>query len=165
MNKSLRNLKSGAQGGFTLIELVVVIVILGILAATAIPRFTDLSADARVAKMQAAAGAVRAGSAMYHAQWLVSGSPADGTTVNMEGVGVRGVAGYPAGTTDGIVVAAGGLNDYVAVPAGGVVTITPDAGHAACVLTYTQAVAAVAPATAATPPVINADALTQANCR
>lgn len=165
MNKSLRNLKRGAQGGFTLIELVVVIVILGILAATAIPRFTDLSADARVAKMQAAAGAVRAGSAMYHAQWLVSGSPADGTTVNMEGVGVRGVAGYPAGTADGIVVAAGGLVDYVAVPAGGVVTITPDAGHAACVLTYTQAVAAVAPATAATPPNINVDALTQANCR
>ncbi|NBV19440.1 type II secretion system protein [Janthinobacterium sp.] len=165
MNKSLRNLKSGAQGGFTLIELVVVIVILGILAATAIPRFTDLSADARVAKMQAAAGAVRAGSAMYHAQWLVSGSPADGTTVAMEGKGVRGVAGYPAGTDDGIVVAAGGLSDYIFVSNGGVVTITPDTSHTACVLTYTQAVAAVAPATAATPPDINPNALTQANCR
>ena len=165
MNKSLRSLKSGAQGGFTLIELVVVIVILGILAATAIPRFTDLSADARISKMQAAAGAIRAGSAMFHAQWLVNGSPADTVKVNMEGLDVTGVAGYPAGTLDGIVVAAGGLTDYVTAPAGGVVTVTPDAGHANCIVTYTQAVPAVAPATAPTAPVVNTAALTQANCR
>ncbi len=82
------------QGGFTLIELVVVIVILGILAAFAVPRFARLDGQARIASTRAVEGSLRSGSALARSLWMAAGTnPAN---VAMEGVTVAMINGYPS---------------------------------------------------------------------
>ncbi|EKO3566348.1 type II secretion system protein [Vibrio metschnikovii] len=93
------------QGGFTLIELVVVIVILGILAVTAAPRFLNLQGDARNASLQGLKGAMQGASGIVYGRAAISGNEASASgSVAIDGVSgaVSLVWGYPAASETGI---------------------------------------------------------------
>ncbi|NQY62204.1 MAG: type II secretion system protein [Alteromonadaceae bacterium] len=87
-----------SQSGFTLIELVVVIVILGILAATAAPKFIDLTGDARKSVIEGVEGAMNSATDMAHAKALVAGETGVGP-ISAAGTNITLVEGWPALTS------------------------------------------------------------------
>lgn len=71
------------QSGFTLIELVIVVVILGFLAATAIPKFVDLTEQAKQANIEGMAGGFATGVSLARSQWEAEARPKDTNDINM----------------------------------------------------------------------------------
>lgn len=137
------------QRGFTLIELVMVIVILGVLSAVAIPRFVDLTGDARTAAAQGVAGALSSGSAINYSLFVARGARGVGvqavTNCNEAQLTLQGGT-YPQGGGTyaapsapwvGDAAAAGAVNNCV-------LTFTPNGGGAAATANFT-AIAVPAP--------------------
>lgn len=143
--------QSVKQSGFTLVELIVVIVVLGILAATALPKFINVSADARVASVNGIAGALRSAVSLAQAKYFAAGNTAattvtlqDGTTATVT-AGTGTTAGVPAGTAAGIGAMIQDLSGYtVDYTTPTAVTIRPTGGSATCQATYNGTSGAVA---------------------
>ena len=93
------------QSGFTIVELVVVIILLGILAATALPRFVDLDEEANAAAFEGVVGGLQTGVALYHAQWLANNKPVAGSQIAEFGNLRTNANGYPVATDNVSVVA------------------------------------------------------------
>jgi MSHA pilin protein MshA len=143
------------QAGFTLIELIMVIVILGILSAFALPRFADLSGNAEVAANQGVIGAVRSANGIARAACLANSCSATGLdTVDLESTAYVTVGGYlsagetAAGAAENGIELAAQIDGFTAVvtnrtgvfgAAGSTAGTAVWTLNAGCSLTYTEA--------------------------
>lgn len=144
------------QGGFTLIELVVVIVILGILAVTAAPKFLNLQDDAKVSAVKGLAGAMKGAAGITYGKAAVAGQEAaSSATITIPGTEngeVTTVFGYPTADEAGLGQVVEGLTDdwsVVDTPAAvSATTATISYGYEGfgCVATYAEAESAYIPA-------------------
>ncbi|WP_165312381.1 type II secretion system protein [Vibrio ziniensis] len=140
------------QGGFTLIELVVVIVILGILAVTAAPRFLNLQSDARVSALQGLKGAMDGAAGIVYGKAAIAGIETKEAASDVKVDNITTAFGYPTADADGIGNAVVGLSTdwavyedtasgvyYATFPSSSSTSNTLTAAPTSCYVKYTAA--------------------------
>jgi MSHA pilin protein MshA len=144
MYQSRKNVMCGIrkpkQRGFTLIELVVVIALLAILAAFAIPRYAGLEREARTAAILGISGSIRSGAALVHGLYLSQ----EVDPVVMEGNVINLTQGYPD-ATDVAATLADMTGFAVVVNGGADQAVFSKTGGTNCEVTYNDALAGSAP--------------------
>ncbi len=152
----MRKKRKLSQHGFSLIELIVVLTIVGILSAVALSKYINIQSQARTAKAQAIYGTIRTAASLAKASCMVDIAGVSQTptctstagTVNMDGTSVTMVNQYPDASLVGI-IAATQLNpttDNLSITAGNPITIDVSGGTVPnCRVSYTAAVVGSAP--------------------
>lgn len=142
------------SAGFTLIELVIVIIILGILAVTAAPKFLNLQGDARESTLKGMKAAMESSASIVYSKAVIKGLEKSSGSVStgVSGADITIVNGYPTADAAGIGATLDGLDDWTPSSADATYTLTPKGAPDTCTVTYKEA------ASGARPEITTADA-------